>query len=335
MARKASSTSARSRKTRRVTSRKAAPRRTAPASRRSSRLQPSKFPSNSSLDALYASLLKYPNVEGCYVGRKSRGKRLTTELAIVCCVRKKGTEGLTAGQCIPKRLRWPRTRRESFDLPTDVREIGASELQQLPAVVGPGDELRPSPVNGAATIGVAMRHPTLGRVVTTAGHALMGEAAGTLMFDASTPPVRIGNVGAEGSFSAVPLKAVRMPVADYALLRPVAEPRNLFQDRFNLSGLRLARPEDEGTPLFALTRRRLEATVLRGAAGTFTMGGIQMRGLLLTDPVTVPGDSGCCLVDSAFRVWGLLVGLQFIDGKPMSIFASADFVLALETAEFG
>jgi hypothetical protein len=65
------------------------------------------------------------------------------------------------------------------------------------------------------------------------------------------------------------------------------------------------------------------------------MGGIQMRGLLLTDPVTVPGDSGCCLVDSAFRVWGLLVGLQFIDGKPMSIFASADFVLSLETAEFG
>ena len=259
------------------------------------------------------------------------------QLAVVCCVRQKvRRRDLEAAQRVPSRVTWPRTRTTHFSMVTDVQRLGSSELQQQAVpVVGPGDELQASAASSVATIGLALRHREFGRVVTTAGHAFVGSTPGTRLFDPATPTVRVANVGASGTFDAVPLKAVRVPEGDYALLRPQAEPRNLFQDSLNLSGLHFARPEDEGTPLFAMTRRGLEPTVLRGVAATFVMGGVQMRGLFLTDPVTVAGDSGCCLVDSSFRVWGLLVGLQVINGRPKSIFAAADWVLALEIAELG
>ncbi|HZI51984.1 MAG TPA: hypothetical protein VFE29_09185, partial [Terriglobia bacterium] len=74
-------------------------------------------------------------------------------------------------------------------------------------------------------------------------------------------------------------------------------------------------------------------TVLRGVHGTLSMGNVQMRGLLFTDNATAAGDSGCCLVDAGFRVWGLLVGAARINGVIHSVFSSAGFVLALENAE--
>jgi hypothetical protein len=301
-------------------------------------LRPSEFPSNASLDELYAELMKYPNVEGCYVGEKWQKRKKLKKLAVVCCVRQKGPAGLRRDQYVPKRLTWPRTRGKTFSLTSDVCVLGASELQQVMAVVGPGDELQPSPAHGAATLGVVLKHPTLGRVVTTAGHALIGQASGTTIFDGTASPLSIANTGAgaaAGTFTAMPLKAVRVAEADYALLRPTAEPRNLYQDQLTIAGHQFARPEDVGKPLFVLTRRTPVPTVLRGVAGAFTMGGVAMRGLLLTDPVTIAGDSGCALVDSSSRVWGLLVGLLIVDGQPRSIFGAADWVMALETAEMG
>ena len=94
----------------------------------------------------------------------------------------------------------------------------------------------------------------------------------------------------------------------------------------------VARPEDVGTQLFALTRSDIKQTTLVGVTGTLIFDGVQMTGLLLTEDVTSPGDSGCCLVDASFRVWGLLVGVALVDGVVRFVFASANFVMALENA---
>jgi hypothetical protein len=281
--------------------------------------------------------MKLPNVEGCYIGRKMKRGRAQSRLAVICCVASKVPKrSLASTDRVPARLEWPRTRSRKFRMVTDVQPIAGTELQQAAAVVGPGDRLESGAGNAPATIGIAIKHPGLGIVVTTAGHAFMANAGGTIEFPPGMPRVRIANAGSAHpatTFEAVPLKAVRVAEADYALLRPTAEARNLFHDRVNLSAPHWAIPEDEGTPLFALRRERSQPTVLRGTAGAFTFGGVAMRGLLLTDEVTVGGDSGCCLVDTTSRVWGLLVGVALVGAQRRSVFASPSWVLAMEQAE--
>lgn len=299
------------------------------------RFQPSDFPAEGDLRRIYSELLKYPNVTGVYIGRKKKKGRELKQLAIVCCVEQKvGARRLGKEQRLPKRIKWPRTRSKHFDLVTDVRVLDGTKLHASP-VVGPGDELQASPAAGAerATIGLALLHPDHGAVVTTAGHAFIGEGAGTMVFPANAPLVDVANLGAgsvAGTFAARPLKASRVAEADYALLKPNAEARNLFNDALNVSAVHEARPEDVGTVLFCLRRGESQATILRGVNSTANMGNVQMTGLLLTDDVTLPGDSGCCLVDQGLRVWGLLVGGASFQGTVRSVFASAQALLTLE-----
>ena len=241
-------------------------------------------------------------------------------------------------QRIPREVRWPRTRSKHFHLTTDVQVAARGETRDLAPVVGPGDELRPSQAahSGLATLGIALKHPTLGRVITTAGHTFIPNGGGTQVFGPNAPVLTVANAGdgtSPTTFQAIPLKASRVPEADYALLQPQAESRNLFRDSLSISGIHFARPEDVGTRLFALTRGDIKPTVLRGVTGTLAFAGVQMTGLLIVDDVTAPGDSGCCLVDAGFRVWGLLVVGALIDGVIRSVFASANFVLALENAQ--
>jgi hypothetical protein len=315
--------------------------------------RPSAFPGDGNLTELYAELLAYPNVHGCYVGakwkrRNATGKKARAKgrsrpnakpLAIVCCVNEKiVAHKLAKEHRVPRRIKWPRTRSKHFNLLTDVQTGEAGSLEALAPVVGPGDELQASAAANSerATIGIALKHPTLGRVVTTAGHAFIGNKTGTLLFGPTAPVVKIANLGigtAGGTFNAIPLKASRVAEADYALLQPQGEARNLFRDLLNVSSAHVARPEDIGTPLFALRRGQSERTVLRGVAGVLTMGGLLMRGLLLTDRITQPGDSGCCLVDAGFRVWGLLVGSTVINNRLVSVFASVQELLTLEGAQ--
>src|SRR5262249_6955838 len=215
---------------------------------------------------------------------------------------------------IPRVMKWPRTRSKQFHIPTDVQVAEPGKTYDAP-VVGPGDELLASAAarSGRATLGIALKHPTLGRVITTAGHTFM-TGGGTQVFGAGAPVLTVSNVGgAAATFQAIPLKATRVPEADYALLQPQAEARNRVRDALSLSGSHFARPEDVGTTLFALTQNDVKQTVLRGVTGTLAFSGVQMTGLLIVDNVTEPGDSGCCLVDSAFNVWGLLVGAAVID----------------------
>jgi hypothetical protein len=312
---------------------------------------PSRFPADGNLAELYAELLAYPNVHGCYIGHKTRrptkngkkqdvpNKKLAVgPLAIICCVdNKPHVRHLDRCDRIPRTLKWPRTRSKHFNIPSDVQYAERGRTYVAP-VVGPGDDLHASPAahSGRATLGIALKHPIFGRVVTTAGHTFIPAGPGNLVFGAAAPVLTISNAGlgaTPGTFQALPLKAIRSPQADYALLQPQAESRNLFRDTLNISGVHFARPEDVGTTLFALTRTDIKQTVLRGVAGTLAFDGVQMTGLLFVDDVTEAGDSGCCLVDSSFRVWGLLVGDALINNVNRSVFASANFVLALENAQ--
>lgn len=299
------------------------------------KFQPSNFPADGDLSNIYSELFKYPNVTGVYIGRKKKKGRELKQLAIVCCVEQKvAPRNLGVEQRLPKRIKWPRTRSKHFHLITDVRVLDGTQLHASP-VVGPGDELQTSPAAGAerATIGLALLHPAHGAVVTTAGHAFIGEGTGTTVFPGNAPLVDVANLGAgsvAGTFAARPLKASRVAEADYALLKPNAEARNLFNDALNISAVHEARPEDIGTVLFCLRRGESQATILRGVNATARMGGVQMTGLLLTDDVTLPGDSGCCLVDQGLRVWGLLVGGASFQGTVRSVFASAQALLTLE-----
>jgi hypothetical protein len=312
-------------------------KRSAPRKATAALFEPSAFPTEGALDELYANLMTLPNVEGCYIGPKTKRNHRLGKLAVVCCVANKvGNKELDPADRIPRRLKWPRTRSKQFNLVTDVQPVGDSELQQSAPVVGPGDALSLSAVSSPATVGLALKLPGGHTVITTAGHAFIGSSAGSTTFPAGTPAVQINNIGPGAgavSFSATPLKAVRSEDVDYALLQPLAEPRNLFQDALNISSVFIARPEDvDKVDLFALTQRGALPTRLRGVLGTLTMGGISMRGLLLTDPVTAGGDSGCCLVDGRFRVWGLLVGKKDVNGGVVSVFAAANLVLAFENA---
>lgn len=306
---------------------------------RAERFTPSEFPADGNLAELYAEMLAYPNVHGCYIGRKTTRHTQTRVLSLVCCVHDKPARAkLARTDRIPSHVTWPRTRAKHFRIRTDVQVAQHGQTRAVAPVVGPGDELRPSPAahSGLATLGIALKHPTLGRVMTTAGHTFIPNGSGTHIFGPNAPVLTVSNAGggtSPATFQAIPLKASRVPQADYALLQPQAESRNLFRDTLNISGIHFARPEDVGTKLFALTRDEIKPTLLRGVAGTLVFGDLQMTGLLITDDVTEPGDSGCCLVDAGFRVWGLLVGGALIDGVIRSVFASANFVLALENAQ--
>jgi hypothetical protein len=327
-----------------VTASKKRPERAAlprPGRRRGKRppLRPPAFPTHAKLEELYEPLMQLPNMAGWYVGRKRKDGRLTKQLAIVCCVQAKvSTRELTAKERIPKTIAWYRTRRERVRLQTDVQEVGDSGFQVLPPTVGPGDvmgDVTGSSATARATIGIALRHPVHGDVVTTAGHAFFKDAFGSQGPSAAGSPIRIFNIGSgpEQAFEGSLVKAVVQAEADYALLKPATGPRNLFQDAFNLAGLFFPLPADIGTPLLVLTRRGLISTVLRGVFGSVPIGQLQMRGMILTDLVTQGGDSGCVLVDNSFRVWGLLAGFTTLNGAQHSVFSPVHSVIGAENAE--
>lgn len=194
-------------------------------------------------------------------------------------------------------------------------------------VAGPGDLIMPP----RSTLGFVIRHPVHGLVVTTAGHSFIRDRYGSEVF---SPPRKVVVTAAEGvSHECQVLKAVVKREADYSLIKVSGECGNLFEDEFAVDGIHWARPEDVDRKLFALTNTGIRETRLRGVDGSLQVGALEMDGLLLTDKVTISGDSGAALVDEDFRLWGLLVGFVTADSKKLSVFYSPNWVLALEQAE--
>jgi len=299
------------------------------------------LPTAARTHAILEDLAGHPHVEGCYVGHKRTRGRAGRTLAVVCAVREKRPRGQVPKEhLLPRKVEWTVNSREKATVRTDVQVLGESGFQAV--VAGPGDRVDGISIAGRtdavmATVGVALRHPRFGPVVTTAGHAVQ-TGPGTVEFDpAQRPRIRLKNVAADGTQSPIAgslLRSSRIPQADYALVAidqtPVA---NLYHDVNSLGGMHVPQPDDVGKPFFVLTAAGVVQTRVRGVFGVFTIGEFPMRDLILTDPVTEGGDSGCALIDAAFRVAGLLVGFITIDGERRSVFMSAFWATTLEQSE--
>lgn len=304
------------------------------------------LPTSARVHELYSDhLLGKPNVEGCFVGHKRADGRQTREISLVCVVREKQPEHeLPRGHLVPDGVGWSRSSREDVRVRTDVQVVSESGFQQGQVVAGPGDVLASvtfpqGPARAiVATLGIAMRHPSFGLVITTAGHAVQG-GPGTVTFpEGQRPVVRVQNVRDDGTrtdFAGAVVRSVRVEEADYALLVPTdgTPIRNLYHDVDSLAGLHVPDPSDVGKPFFALKAGGLEPTRVRGVFGVLTIEGFLLRDLILTDPVTQSGDSGCVLIDPSFRACGMLVGFTTVDGKQRSVFMSAFWALNIEGGE--
>jgi hypothetical protein len=301
-----------------------------------------KFPASGNLPELYDRLSAIRNVVGSYVGFKTTNGRVTRTPSIVCVVKQKLPEPRIkrADDRIPKKLAWRDVSGTLHEVRTDVVE-SRQKLKYQSSFAGPGDDVRAAS-GEFACLGIALAHPTLGRVVTTAAHVLQRTPGIVQFVPSQAPRVRIADFrGGSVTFDASVLKIHLTEQGDYALLQPLgAVPcANLYRDDTVLSRPYFPGPGDLGREVVVLGAVQPRQTTFRGlSARLFNHpAGIRMSNLLITDDVTEAGDSGACLADverGDLRVWGLLVGSTTIDGRPVSVFSSALAPLLLEQADY-
>ncbi|HEX9944180.1 MAG TPA: hypothetical protein VGG03_19390 [Thermoanaerobaculia bacterium] len=296
-------------------------------------LKPRRLPAGLRLDERLRSYINHPDIVAVFIGKKQKNSKNTGRLSVVFGVQKKiARKELERNRMLPKFLEMGAAPGWESRIPTDVVEVeGQLEIQANQ--VGPADMVNPGlPLE--ATIGIALRHPEFGNVVTTAGHAIpQGLGSGSRLM--------VRSAGAD--FLAEVKRVVTNDVSDHALLRPENQDlvTNSFRDVTPLGPPYIPDPDhDVGTQLYVLpaNRDRLP-TICRGLKGSVSIGHIVMSNLILTDPVTEGGDSGSCLVDSRWRAWGLLLGkLRTRDNRGVindfSVFVPAFRVLFMENARF-
>jgi hypothetical protein len=300
-------------------------------------------PSPSALQAAYADLVARPNVQGCYVGQKSRGGRRTAEPALVCVVSEKVARAdlHPRRELLPRTVSWPSGTRARGRIQTDVQTL-SGRFVPAASVAGPGDAVvKPGGTPGVsprATAGLAVMHPTYGPLITTAGHLVLAPPmTGTVVWPPEARPLVRVSAGPGADVPCLVLKATCTDIADYALLapRPPLACQNLYRDTHPVAPPYLPSPADLGAPLLVLSAAGAKRTTFRGIHGFLPAGNAgMMRGLIVTDFATAPGDSGACLIDVKGRVWGLLVGFSILEGRPCSVFIVAELLLALEKAAF-
>ena len=293
---------------------------------------PRRLPAGKQLEDIVQGMLNWPGVNACFVGRKQVGGLMTKRLALVCGVDQKiASDRLDSTELLPGIVPLQLLSTHTTRLATDVIEI-TGQLQIEATVLGPADIVNPELPSSRATVGIALRHPVFGDVITTAGHAIPpGLSEGDR--------VRIESAGQ--TFQAVIL-AVRIDqLTDHALLRPEGIPvlGNFFRDVTPLGPPFVPDPEtDTGTELFVLfSSGVVQAVRCRGLQASLrTAPNVVMHNLILTDLVTRGGDSGTCVVDRNWRVWGLLLGAFRSQqaGQGFSVFIPAFRVLSLENARF-
>jgi hypothetical protein len=291
------------------------------------------------LDQPVQEVLKKPNVVGCYVGYKVTERKRTDVLSLVCLVSSKVRRRDLAPdtELIPGHVEWRDARGTRRRVRTDVRHWSRG-FTLTNAVAGPGDEAQTE--DAAATVGFALIHPTLGPVVTTAGHLVASTPGSVEIPPGQSVAIRLANVsGDSSSGEARAVKVVLTKDADYALLSPTDIPcGNRYRDLTPVAAPFVPTASDVGRKLVLLAARGAQPATLVGISGVSLEHPIvgEMRGLLVAKTDSIDGDSGACLVDvrpgGEMRVWGLLVGNGVVDGTPCALFMSALVPLALEGA---
>jgi hypothetical protein len=295
---------------------------------------PRQLPVGEELLAIYAQLMTYPNVVGCFLGRKRKDDVDRRGYAVVALVRDKvARDALSPRERLPSWVTWQVNSTQTRRCRVDVQVISDAELH-APVVVGPGDEVVQLQESSASshvldgTVGGVLRHPQLGVAFTTAGHVL-GRPFGTVM---TFPPqggprvfLRNGagpNPGA--MFEGVLAEISWTADSDYALIKPGGVPaKNSFQDSFPLVDIHTPQYFQAGTPLAALTRRGLKQLTYVGAKGSvpFDVGPARTVHLAEIGPDLLRGgDSGCAVIDKFAQVWGFHLGTAKIGNRLCSVF---------------
>jgi hypothetical protein len=274
-----------------------------------------KLPNTAELKDIYRELMKKPNVVGCYVGKKTTTGKKGGGVAIVCAVKDKiEHKDLKPEEVIPKTVDWLKSSSSPKKLKTDVVKLPHKLKRQAGAIIGAGDKIIRLRNNEEGSIGLALSHPELGPVVTTAGH-LFNDSVGNEIVE-----IQSGASTVHGKM----VKKVMEPDADYALIRvdesPNVKVENLFRDLYAVGPLYMISENDLEQKMSILTPRGEFEVTLKGIHGQFTWDGVAMTDLILTTWGTVPGDSGSCLVTGNYAVCGLLVGQT---GTQFSAFAPA------------
>ena len=284
-------------------------------------------------------LRKVRGVKGCYLGRKFTGGAASQEVAIVCLVKsKKPRSKLKGGQStVPPHIDCAGlVGRGSTRLLTDVQ---VSDARITPAswtsFNGPGDSVIYG--DSIATVGMALEHPIYGKVVTTAGHIVLGDRTGQVTYqDGGRPSVNLrANDGSGVVIRGELIKAIVSELADYALIKPSANQTvNYYHDMLGLGSAYLPDQDDINKQAMLLTSKKQPVkTYIHGVHANLVIGSTYMRNLILTEYVSRGGDSGCCLVDSNLNIWGTLVGGVEKEGNIYSAFAPAAVPIFSENSE--
>ena len=287
------------------------------------------------MDQLFDYVSKFPNVTGCFVGRRSEDGRLTREPGLICCVRQKvkRRELDKNRELLPRFLKVP-IGGTVLNLRTDVIEMPPLSVKVAP-VAGPGDGIETSVER--ATIGVALDHPRYGPVVTTAGHLIYTSGqTGIQEFDAAKAPrVTLANSNGGAAFAGRVLKVAVNDRADYAIAQLDGAPHeNFYSDKLRLVGIHTPSDSDlEGRRLFVLAKNGAKQTRFLGYRAVMHVGNAGvMHNLIITELATIGGDSGACLIDDSWNVWGLLCGGSVSGGAAYSVFTSVFVPLVMESA---
>jgi hypothetical protein len=153
-------------------------------------------------------LLEKYGAFGLHIGMKQKRGRWSRKPVMVFLTESKGPprERSTCAMTIPKFLSW-KDGKYRYRLPSDVIQADPRLELQSPTVFGPGDAADIS--NEVASIGAAVRRPSSGDFLTTAGHFVGAHGQGR--------SVQVNSNGLQVTAQVV--EAVVTSEIDYALLR--------------------------------------------------------------------------------------------------------------------
>lgn len=277
----------------------------------------------SAFNAIRTEIHERYNVSTCFLGYRRVEGKLTRQMSLVCSVTRKRKLDKQDPERIRKMLYYVHDGCR-HGIKTDVIEI--RKPLHYHAEYNPGDGINSGTVS--ATVGAFAKHRKYGAVFVTAGHFaedVGGNGVQVHFTDAETGDHELaGRVITHEKKGAI----------DYALIKPHPDHDEQLS---NFPITRIYQPtlkSDLGQQVFMVTRGKFKPTVCRAVGGSIgpPYSDEIIDNVILTDPVSKPGDSGCALVDGHMRVWGILLGSL---PNNFSIFMPITTLLSRQSLEIG